>query len=168
MTRSFYRPRRTRIVTYGRRTGRVRVLWVAAAVAAFQTRCMRTARTKTLVAAAFCMGCVLLAALSVAVAQTAEPYPIRTIDVALSRFAFEPERIEVRVGERVRLDIRSMDSAHGFQVKELDLDAHLTAHGHTVLELTPKRAGEYRIACSEYCGIGHSRMKARLIVTPGT
>jgi cytochrome c oxidase subunit 2 len=129
---------------------------------------MTTARTNTLMTAAACVGCVVLAALSVAVAQTAEPDPIRTIDVALSRFAFEPERIEVRVGERVRLDIRSMDSAHGFQVKELDLDAHLPAHGHTVLELTPKRAGEYHIACSEYCGIGHSRMKARLIVTPGT
>jgi cytochrome c oxidase subunit 2 len=144
------------------------VLWVAAAATALQTLNMTTARANTPITASHIVGCVLLGTLSAAVAQTTEPEPIRTIDVALSRFAFEPERIEVRVGERVRLNVRSMDSAHGFQVKELDLLAHLPARGHTVIELAPTKAGAYRVACSEYCGIGHSRMKAWLIVTPGT
>jgi len=34
------------------------------------------------------------------------------------------------------------------------------------VELTPKEAGTFEITCSEYCGSGHGRMKAWLIVTP--
>jgi len=64
--------------------------------------------------------------------------PIRTIDVTLSRYAISPERIEVRRGERVRLNV----------------------------ELTPTEVGTFEITCSEDCGSGHGRMKAWLIVTP--
>ena len=49
--------------------------------------------------------CVLLVTLSLAVAQGRTQEPIRTIDVTLSRFAFSPERIEVRDGEPVRFNI---------------------------------------------------------------
>ncbi len=92
----------------------------------------------------------------------------RTIDVTLSRYAFSPERIEVRLGERVRLNIVSADGTHGFQVKELGLNARIPAGGNTVtVELTPKEAGTFEITCSEYCGSGHGRMKAWLIVTFG-
>ena len=95
--------------------------------------------------------------------------PTRTIDVKLSRYAFSPERIEVRLGEHVWLNVVSVDGAHGFQVKELGLNARTPARGRTVrVELTPKEVGTFQITCSEYCGSGHSRMKAWLIVTPGT
>lgn len=93
---------------------------------------------------------------------------IRIIDVTISRYAFSPERIEVRVGERVMLNLLSVDAVHGFQVKELGLNARTPARGRTAIELTPKTAGTFRITCSEYCGSGHSRMRAWLIVTPGT
>jgi cytochrome c oxidase subunit II len=103
-------------------------------------------------------------------AQAPEPAdPTRYIDVKLSRYAFSPERIEVRLGEHVWLNVLSVDGAHGFQVKELGLNARPLARGRTVrLELTPKEAGTFQITCSEYCGSGHSRMKAWLIVKPGT
>jgi cytochrome c oxidase subunit 2 len=92
----------------------------------------------------------------------------RTIDITLSRYAFSPERIEVLLGERVRLNVVSVDVAHGFQVKELGLNVRIPAGGRTVtVELTPKETGTFLINCSEYCGSGHSRMHARLIVTPG-
>ena len=93
----------------------------------------------------------------------------RIIDVTVSRYAFSPERIEVRVGERIRLNVVSSDSTHGFQVKALGLNATIPAGGKTVtLELTPKEAGTFAITCSEYCGRGHRSMKGSLIVTPGT
>jgi cytochrome c oxidase subunit II len=92
----------------------------------------------------------------------------RTIDITLSRYAFSPERIEVLLGERVRLNVVSADGTHGFQVKELGLNTRIPAGGRTMtIELTPKEAGTFAITCSEYCGIGHGRMKAWLIVRPG-
>ena len=93
----------------------------------------------------------------------------RTIDITLSRYAFSPERIEVLLGEPVRLNVVSADGTHGFQVKELGLNVRIPAGGKTVtVELTPNRTGMFTIRCSEYCGRGHDRMKALLIVTPGT
>jgi len=99
--------------------------------------------------------------------QAADSTP--TIDVTLSRYAFSPERIEVLLGERVRLNVVSADATHGFRVKELGLNARIPADGRTVtVELTPKEAGTFEINCSEYCGTGHRRMRAWLIVRPGT
>lgn len=113
--------------------------------------------------------CVFLLALLIAVAQARTTDSIRTIDVALSRYAFSPERIEVRVGEPVRLNIVSTDGSHGFQVKALGLNVRIPAHATAVtIDLTPKEAGTFRISCSEYCGTGHSHMQGWLIVTPAS
>jgi len=115
-------------------------------------------------------GPTLLLALPLVVALVPEAVDsTRTIDVTVSRHVFSPERIEVRVGERVRLNVVSVDGTHGFQVKALGLNAGIPAGGRTVtVELTPKDVGTFEINCSEYCGRGHGRMKASLIVTPGT
>ena len=116
------------------------------------------------------LGSALLLALPLAVAQVGDTADSnRIIDVTLSRFAFSPERIEVRLGERVSLNVISADGTHGFQVKELGVNARTPGRGRSVaIALTPTKVGTFEITCSEYCGSGHSRMKAWLIVTPGT
>jgi cytochrome c oxidase subunit 2 len=116
------------------------------------------------------MGSALFLMLHLVAAQAGDTADsTRTIDVKLSRYAFSPERIEVRIGERVLLNVASVDRAHGFEVKELGLNVRTTSRGRTVaVELTPTKVGTFQITCSEYCGSGHSRMKAWLIVTPGT
>ena len=113
--------------------------------------------------------CVLLLVFLFGAVQARTPDPVRTIDVVLSRYAFSPERIELRLGEPVRLNIVSTDSTHGFQVKALGLNVRAPARGQAVtIDVTPKEAGTFRINCSEFCGSGHSRMQAWLIVTPAT
>jgi cytochrome c oxidase subunit 2 len=127
-----------------------------------------TTATTFITAAAGFIGSVLLVTLSPAVANTRQTDSIRTIDVQLSRYAFSPERIEVRVGERVRLNVVSVDGTHGFQVKELGLKVRVPSGGTAVtVDLAPKEAGTFQVSCSEYCGSGHRRMNASLIVTPG-
>jgi cytochrome c oxidase subunit 2 len=115
-------------------------------------------------------GPMLLLALPFLVALVPEAVDTtRTIDVTVSRYAFSPERIEVRVGERIRLNVVSVDGTHGFQVKALGLNAAIPAGGRTVPpELTPREVGTFAINCSEYCGRGHRSMQASLIVTPRT
>ena len=93
----------------------------------------------------------------------------RTVDITVSRHAFSPERIEIQVGERVRLNVVSVDGTHGFQVKALGLNVGFPAGGRSVtVELTPKEVGTFEITCSEYRGRGHGRRTASLIVTPRT
>lgn len=89
----------------------------------------------------------------------------RTIEITLSRYAFSPDQIEVGLGERVRLNVTSVDAEHGFQVEELGLNVPIAAGKTVTLDLTPTEAGTFEIHCSGYCGRGHKRMRARLVVT---
>lgn len=111
----------------------------------------------------------LLLTVFIAVVQARRTDPVRTVDVTLSRYAFSPERIEVRIGEPIRLNVVSTDGTHGFQVKALHLNVRVPAGGTVVpIDLTPGAAGMFRINCSEYCGSGHGQMEAWLIVNPAT
>jgi len=89
----------------------------------------------------------------------------RTIDVTVARYEFTPRVIEVGVGERVRLNLRSTDGAHGFHSAALGVDAQIPADGTPIaIDLAPTQPGIYDFQCSEYCGRGHKLMKARLVV----
>ena len=94
----------------------------------------------------------------------AAPGAAHEIQVVARKFGFEPATIEVVAGERVRLVIRSVDSAHGFAIKPLRVDVFIPKGGAAVTaEFTAPAAGRYEIACSEVCGSGHRHMKAALV-----
>jgi cytochrome c oxidase subunit 2 len=116
--------------------------------------------------AAVCAVAVVAAARA-ASGQPAPPPP-RAIEVVAGDFKFDPEVIQVAEGERVVLNARTADGkAHGLAIKELRVKAALPKTGEVVpIELTAGKAGTYTISCSVYCGRGHSRMRARLVVTP--
>jgi len=124
--------------------------------------------TKAVAGAAAILGSALLVALPIVTTQARDGEAVRTIDVTLSRYAFSPERIEIGRGETVRLNVVSADGPHGFEVKALGLNVRVPTRGTAeTLELTPTEAGTFPVTCSVYCGSGHGRMKAWLIVTPG-
>jgi cytochrome c oxidase subunit 2 len=90
----------------------------------------------------------------------------RVIDIVARRFAFEPARIEVAEGERVRLVITSGDGVHGVEIKKFRVGKRIPRGGEPVtIEFVASQAGEYPLICSEYCGDGHEDMKGMLVVT---
>jgi cytochrome c oxidase subunit II len=92
----------------------------------------------------------------------------RTIEMTASHYQFSPARIEMKMGERVRLNLKSIDGPHGFSGRALGVDVKIPADGSTVsIDLAPPQPGTYIIQCSQYCGRGHKAMGARLVVTPG-
>jgi cytochrome c oxidase subunit 2 len=89
----------------------------------------------------------------------------RTIEVVARKYAFEPDRIEVTEGDRVRLVVRSVDSVHGLQIKRFGVNKHVPRGGEPVtIDFTASRAGTFEILCSEFCGDGHDGMKGTLVV----
>jgi len=116
--------------------------------------------------------CALAAVAAVAAAgavadgQLAAP-AARTIEVVAGDFKFEPAVIEVVEGERVVLKARTTDGKkHGLAIKEMGIKTTLPKTGEVVsIELTAGKPGTYTIACSVYCGNGHSRMKGQLVVS---
>ncbi len=67
-------------------------------------------------------------------------------------------------GQPVEITLRTQDVIHGFFVPGMRLkqDAIPGMTGH--LEFTPETPGDYVILCSQVCGLGHSRMQARMRV----
>ena len=109
---------------------------------------------------------VLALALGLAAGAVANAQAPRAIDVAANGYKFEPEVIHLVEGERVVLRARSTDGkGHGIAIKELKVKAALPKTGEVVpIDVVAGKAGTYTISCSVYCGSGHSRMKARLVV----
>jgi cytochrome c oxidase subunit 2 len=102
------------------------------------------------------------AALVGAVTQDAEP---RVIDITARRFAFEPSQIDVLVGERVRLMVRSGDGVHGIEIKKFKVNKDVPRGGKPVIiDFTASEAGRFPILCSEYCGDDHDTMTGMLVV----
>ena len=93
--------------------------------------------------------------------------PARSFEIVASRFKFEPALIEVTEGEEVNLILRSADSVHGLEIKELKVKVKIPKGGAPVsTSFVANKPGTFVVACSEYCGTGHRNMKARLVVTP--
>ena len=89
----------------------------------------------------------------------------REIAVVASRFTFEPARIEVTEGERVRLVLTSADGVHGVEIKKFKVNKQIPRGGEPVtIEFVASAAGQYPILCSEYCGKDHDAMKGVLVV----
>ena len=81
------------------------------------------------------------------------------------RFTFEPARVEVREGERIRLVVTSADGVHGVEIKKFKVNKKVPRGGDKItIDFVASAAGEYPILCSEFCGNGHEEMKGTLVV----
>jgi cytochrome c oxidase subunit II len=99
-----------------------------------------------------------------AVLAAADDEP-RVIEVVAKRFAWEPSEIQVAVGERVRLVLRTADGLHGIELKKFKINKEIPRGNKPVtVELTADEAGRFPFLCSEYCGDGHDDMKGVLVV----
>ena len=78
----------------------------------------------------------------------------------------EPRVIEVTVGERVRLSVRTADGVHGIEIKKFKVKKEIPRGTEPVIvDFTATETGRFPILCSEYCGNGHDDMKGTLVVT---
>jgi len=75
---------------------------------------------------------------------------------------------ELRVpeGRPVKLVMISEDVIHGFFIPDYRIKQDILPGQYTTLWLSPDRPGTYDIFCTQYCGVGHSTMRARLVVMP--
>ena len=100
-----------------------------------------------------------------AVVRTLAQAEARTIEIVAKRFSFEPARIEMTEGERVKLVVKSADGVHGVEIKKFKVNKRVPRGGDPItIEFVATAAGEFPILCSEYCGDGHEDMKGMLVV----
>jgi cytochrome c oxidase subunit II len=122
----------------------------------------------------------ILAVLSVQVwarVQFGSGVPALTVEVIGHQFNYEfrypglqqsyfsnVEPMHLPVGRQVRVLVTSADVIHSFWVPEMRMKADTVPGLVQNLNFTPQHAGTYDIVCTEFCGVNHSRMQAKLIV----
>lgn len=81
-------------------------------------------------------------------------------------FAFEPSVIQVNQGDRVILELESVDVTHGVYIDGYELEA-VSEPGHKArLDFVADRVGKFTYRCSMACGPLHPFMIGELIVRP--
>jgi len=79
-------------------------------------------------------------------------------------YEFDPSVITVKKGEKVRLFITATDRDHGINIQGYDIDQVLKKGATATIEFTASKAGTFEFKCSVYCGMGHHKMKGKLVV----
>lgn len=74
--------------------------------------------------------------------------------------------LRLAIDKPVKLIMTSRDVIHGFFIPQYRQKQDVLPGRYTYLWLLPKKTGTFDIYCSQYCGTGHSLMRATLIVMP--
>ena len=102
--------------------------------------------------------------------EAAAPAPTdgAPVDVYLlaQRFSFDPSVLRLRAGSSYRLRMMAVDVSHGASFHLGGASQIIRLRPGIVSDrlVTFTRPGEYLIYCTVYCGPGHDRMSAKLIV----
>ncbi|NOX74821.1 MAG: hypothetical protein GXP03_14785 [Alphaproteobacteria bacterium] len=76
--------------------------------------------------------------------------------------------VVVKPGEKVLFKVVSNDVIHGFNVPVAQITAEIDPDEKRELWIkAPDKPGKYLIQCVNYCGVGHTQMKAWLVVDAG-
>lgn len=88
----------------------------------------------------------------------ADEYRIITVDA--KRWAYSPNVITVKKGEKVKLKINNVDTDHNakFETMKTTTDKD----GYIILDTST--AGTFIFKCADFCGEGHRDMKGTVIV----
>lgn len=97
--------------------------------------------------------------------EPAEKQQTKTFSVTAKQWEFIPSTITVQKGDRVKLEITSVDVEHGIAIPEFGVSTELYPGKTATVEFTADKAGTFSFFCNVYCGSGHRDMKGTLRVT---
>ena len=88
----------------------------------------------------------------------------RSVAVTARKYAFEPEVIDVRRNDIVRLTITSADIAHSFTVDAYRIQKRIAPGGSITFEFRADEVGRFPFYCSLRADPGCTEMRGELIV----
>ena len=94
------------------------------------------------------------------------PFGLDKTDPASKDDFLSINQLHLPEGKPIRLRIRSHDVIHSFYLPYQRIKQDAVPGMQIELWMVPRKSGEYEIACSQLCGLGHYRMRAFLTVEP--
>ena len=92
-----------------------------------------------------------------------EPPPGADIYMMGQMWSWTPV-LKLRKGVEYTLHLSSVDVNHGFALYPINVNFQIVPGYDYALRITPSEAGDFRVICNEFCGIGHHMMLGRIIV----
>ena len=90
-------------------------------------------------------------------------------DIYLTAMSFQWTPIlQLEQGKEYILHLSSLDVNHGLSLYPINVNFQVVPGYDYGLRVTPTAAGDFRIICNEFCGIGHHTMVGRVIVVDST
>ena len=119
--------------------------------------------------------------LSLAQPAPAQSQDAQVIEISAKKYEFSPSEIHVKMGERIQLKVHSVDETHGVKIDvypegskdkstpglrfdQPDQNGKVEKNVDQVPEFVAVKEGAYEFKCAKLCGMGHGRMKGKLIV----
>jgi cytochrome c oxidase subunit 2 len=75
--------------------------------------------------------------------------------------------LKLQKGVTYTFHVSSSDLNHGFSLNPVNINLQIVPGYDYALKMTPTEAGDLRIICNEFCGIGHHIMIGKVLVTDG-
>lgn len=113
--------------------------------------------------------CVLTLALAVAPTMSAQgspaPQGTKEVQMTAKKYEFSPDTVEVNAGTKVIFKITALDRDHGFEIAGVKDSCVKIKKGEIVtVEYVAVKPGTVEFKCCEFCGMGHGRMKGKIVV----
>ncbi len=87
-------------------------------------------------------------------------------DIYLTALSYQWTPIlRLELGREYILHLSSLDVNHGFSLAPVNVNFQVVPGYDYGLRVTPNAAGDFRIICNEFCGIGHHTMVGKVVVT---
>ncbi|GIO52180.1 cupredoxin domain-containing protein [Paenibacillus cellulositrophicus] len=87
--------------------------------------------------------------------------PSEELVIKATNYAFDQKEYHLKKGVPVKITLENDEGNHGVLIPGLELQ--LDGKNKSAV-VTPEKAGTFEMACSVFCGAGHSGMIAKVIV----
>ena len=108
------------------------------------------------------LGGLLLTAATIGL-RAAEPKE-RVIKIVARRFTYTPNKLMLKKGVPVILELTTADVLMGFSAPDFDTRADIIPGKVARVRLTPDKVGTFTFLCDIFCGSGHENMNGAIVV----
>jgi cytochrome c oxidase subunit 2 len=109
------------------------------------------------------LGALLLGAATIGLRAAAPPEE-QVIKILARRFTYTPNKLSLKKGVPVVLELTTADVLMGFSAPDFDVRADIIPGQVARLRLVPDKVGTFTFLCDVFCGSGHETMNGTIIV----
>jgi cytochrome c oxidase subunit 2 len=109
------------------------------------------------------LGGLLLGAATIGLRAAAAPEE-QVIKILARRFTYTPNKLSLKKGVPVVLELTTADVLMGFSAPDFDLRADIVPGQVARVRLVPDKVGTFTFLCDVFCGSGHETMNGTITV----